>query len=411
MTKFLHLAWRNIWRNKRRTLITISAIAFAILMVALTRSLQYGTYDTMESLAVRLYHGDIQIHRSGFQKEQSLTFFLDQDETAWQTILESGSHFTTFSRRVTSYGLVSSDSSSAGALIVGVEPQRENSITRFSGLVRAGRRLQPGDDHRVLLGQTLAKNLQVVVGDTVVVLTQGYRNQMGADVYTVQGLISAGHAELDRGIMIMPLHNAQELFSLDDGITQVVFGTTDFRKAADISKKLVNDMTGREFEVMSWEELMPELKQIIVIDNVSGVIYLAFILIVVGIEIFNATMMSIIERSREFGILQSMGMKPNQISVMIFIESFFKVSLALIVGLVISVVVVSVLTQFAIPLPEDLSEAYASYGFVIEDIRFSGRVQVYLEPLLSIALIAVLALIYPMYRTSRLSPVEAFRKT
>lgn len=410
MTKFLRLAWRNIGRNRRRSLITISAIAFAILMVALTRSLQYGTYDTMESLAVRLYHGEIQLHRSGFQDEQSLTYFLDENDKNWQAIVESYPGFTAYSRRVTSFGLVSSDSASAGALIVGIEPGKETAITQFARLVKKGERLQPGDDHLVLIGATLGKNLQVDVGDTLVVLTQGYRNQLGADTYVVKGMVSVGQADLDRGIMIMPLHNAQELYSLYDGITQVVFSTSDFRKAPDISKAFADALTDGGYEILSWEELMPELKQIIVVDNVSGAIYLAFILIVVGIEIFNATMMSVIERTREFGILQSMGMKPLQISGLIFLESILKVLMAISLGFIISLTVISILIQFSIPLPPDLVEAYSSYGFVIDEIKFSGRIQVFYEPILSITVIALFALIFPMYKTAKLSPVEAFRK-
>jgi len=410
MSRFIQLAWRNIGRNKRRSLITISAVSFAVVMVALTRSLQYGTYDVVESLAVQLFNGEIQIQRRGFQEEQALAYFLSQDQVDWDGLVRSVPEIAYYTRRITGFGLVSSDSSSAGALIVGIEPEREARITKFSTLVRKGRRLARADRKKVLLGETLAKNLQVDIGDTVVVLTQGYRNQLGADVYALKGIVRVGHAQLDRALMVMPLRDAQELFSLDSGVTQVVFSTVDFRKAPDITRRIEEHLPNSELEALSWHELMPELKQIIVVDNVSGAIYLGFILIVVGIEIFNATMMNIIERTREFGVLQAMGMKPYQISGLIFMESFIKVSIALILGLILSFVVVSILSRFSIPLPAELREAYASYGFVIEDIKFSDRVQVYIEPLVSIAIIAVLALLLPMLKTARLSPVEAFRK-
>ncbi|MCG8606698.1 FtsX-like permease family protein, partial [bacterium] len=360
MTKFLSLAWRNIWRNKRRTMITVSAIAFAILMVAITRSLQYGTYDIMESLAVRLYNGEVQMHEKGFHEEQSLNLSLHEDTENWQKLIDAHPKLTIYSRRITSFGLVSSDSASAGALVVGIEPLSEQAITMFSRLVKKGEMLGAEDDHRVLIGSSLARNLQVDVGDSVAVLTQGYRNQLGADLYRVWGIVTVGHAELDRGIMIMPLHNAQELFSLQGRVTQVVFGMSDFRKAQEASKALAAGISNRDLEILSWEEMMPELKQIIVIDNVSGAIYLAFILIVVGMEILNATMMSVIERTHEFGILQSMGMKPRQITGLIFAESVLKILVALSVGFVISLGVVSLLTQYTIPLPTELKEAYAT---------------------------------------------------
>ena len=237
MRNLLTLAWRNIWRNRRRSLITISAIAFAILIVAMTRSMQYGTYDTMEYMAVSLYNGEIQIHRNGFQNEKSVEYFLDQDEKDWQALVETQPQYTAFSRRITSFGLVSSDSASTGALIVGIEPENELRITQFTGMVKDGEPLNSTDDHLVLVGAVLARNLAVGIGDTLVVLTQGYRNQMGADLYVIKGTIKVGHSELDRGIMIMPLHNAQDLFSLYNGITEVVLSTTDFRNATRASKR------------------------------------------------------------------------------------------------------------------------------------------------------------------------------
>ncbi|MFQ5752195.1 MAG: ABC transporter permease [bacterium] len=411
MSKFIKLSWRNIWRNKRRSFLTIAAIAFAILIVAVTRSLQYGVYDTMESLAVRLYNGEIQIHRYGFQDEQTLTFFLVEDEQNWQSILQNYPEIEAYSRRITSFGLVSSDSASSGALIVGIEPEKESEITRFASMVIKGKELKSGDDHMVLIGLTLAKNLQVDVSDTLVVLTQGYRNELGADSFVIKGLVRVGQSDLDRAMMIMLLHNAQELFSLTKGITQVVFRTTNFRKANYFAAFLNADLNNGRYEILSWEELMPELKQIIFIDNISGAIYLTFLLIVVGFEIFNTTMMSVVERTREFGILQAIGMKPNQISKLIFLESLLKILISIGVGMIISLVVISILSQHPIPLSKDIKEAYSNYGFVLEDLKFSGKVRVYFEPIVSIAIIALLALFYPLFKTAKLTPMEAFRKT
>ncbi len=410
MNRLTKLAWRNIWRNKRRSIITIAAIAFAMVIIAITRSLQYGTYDAMESMAVRLYNGEIQINREGYHEEQTLTYHLEQGEKEWSELLAAVPQLTAFSRRITSFGLVSSDSASAGALIVGIEPEKEAKITQFSEMVRQGEKLRPGDDHQVLLGVNLAQNLQVGIGDTVVVLTQGYRNQLGADTYAVKGLLRAGQAELDRALMIMPLHNAQELFSLYDSFTQIVVRSTDFRRAPQLSQKLQSKFDNGAYEVLSWEELMPELKQIIIIDNVSGAIYLAFILIVVGIEIFNATMMSVVERTREFGILQAIGLKPRQVSGLIFLESTLRMILSLAAGFVLSLIVVSILSRMHIPLPADIVEAYASYGFVIEDLTFSDKLRVYLEPLIATGIIGFLAVLFPLYRTARLEVVDAFRK-
>ncbi|MFQ5708911.1 MAG: ABC transporter permease [bacterium] len=411
MKKFVRLAWRNVWRNRRRSLITIVAIAFAVLIVAVMRSLQYGTYDAMESLAVGLYNGDFQLQHRGFFEEQTLNYFLPDEGQEWRAALGQQPEITAYSRRVTGFGLVSSDSSSTGALIVGIEPEREKRVTSFAHMVAVGEPLRPADDHAVLLGQTLATNLQVGVDDTVVVLTQGYHNEMGADSYVVKGLLKLGNTELDRGLMIMLLHNAQDLFSLHHGVTQIVFRTVDFRHAEQVASSLSRHLNPAEYNLLSWQKMMPELKQIILVDNIGGAFYLVFLLLVVAFEIFNTTMMSVMERSREFGVLQSLGMKPGQLGVTVALESTFKVFLGLAIGLALSFAFISVLSHYSIPLSREIKEGYAQYGFMLEDLKFSRHLRVFGEPLFSIALLTVLALIYPIVKTVRLEPLEAFRKT
>ncbi len=407
--ELLGLAWRNVWRNKRRSLITIAAIAFAMLISTVMRSLQYGTYDTMESMAVRMFNGEIQVHRKGFQDEQTFTYSLAADEYDWQSALENRD-FTGVARRVTGFGLISSDSSSSGAMIVGIEPEREGRMTQFSNMVRTGSRLVAGDDHKVLIGRTLAKNLQIGVGDTLVVLTQGYQNQMGADAYEIKGLIVAGNADVDRGLMVMPLHNAQELFSLENGVTQVIYATNDFRKAHKRARALAARFDRERIEVLDWQAMMPELRQLILMDNVSGAIYLSFLLIVVGFEIFNTTMMSVMERTREFGVLEALGLRPAQVSALVFFESVVKIGFAVVFGVLISGIAIAILIKNPIPLSETIQEAYASYGFSLDSLQFSPRLRVFLEPLVSITFISFVALFFPIYKTRLLSPIEALRK-
>jgi len=226
MTRLIKLAWRNVWRNRRRSLITMSAIFFSIVIIAFTRSMQYGTYEAMEEQAIRLYTGEIQVHRAGYQKEQTLSYSLQADESAWTQVLAQP-WVEAFTRRLTGFGLISSDSSSIGGMIVGIEPSTEKAFSVFASNVVSGSPLVEGDAHVVLLGETLAQNLLVGVGDTVVVLTQGFRNEMGADLYVVKGLVRTGSPDVDRAMMIMPLADAQSLFSMDGRFTEIVVRTRE----------------------------------------------------------------------------------------------------------------------------------------------------------------------------------------
>ncbi len=409
MTKLLKLAWRDVWRNRRRSFITMGAIVFAVLIIAVTRSLQYGTYEAMETYAIRLFAGDLQVHRAGFQEEKTLSYALEDAEQDWPALMQEQPWVTAYTRRLSGFGLVSSDSSSVGAVILGIDPKAEPRVSRFANQTTQGLPLAEGDDHAALLGRTLARNLDVGVGDTVVVLTQGFRNAMGADLYAVRGLVRTGSADVDRSMMILTLHDAQDLFSMDGRFTEIVLRTDRYQADDRYAAELRAQLDPTRYEVLYWAELMPELRQSIVLDNVSGAIFLVFLLILVGFEIFNTTTMSVMERVREFGVMQSIGMKPRQVSLLVFLESMLKVTVGLAAGLSITLLLAVFFKDYPIPLSQEFVRLSESFGFVIEDLTFSTRFTVFLEPLASVALITLLATVYPIFRVRRFSPVEALR--
>jgi ABC-type lipoprotein release transport system permease subunit len=389
----------------------MGSITFAVVIIAITRSMQYGTYDAVESYVVHLYNGELQLHRNGFQDEKTLTYSFEQTEEDWKVLLEKIPDFKASCQRITSFGLVSSDSSSAGTMIVGIEPEGESRVSEFTKMVKEGEGLEDGDDHQVILGKTLARNLQVEVGDVVVVLTQGYRSEMGADTYTIKGILRTGTPEIDRAIMILSLRDAQELFSMEGRITHIVVRTENFRKAKSYASLLASELDTQKFEILPWQELMPELLQLIFLDNVSGAIFLAFLVILVGFEIFNTTMMSIVERVREFGILQSLGMKPLQIRGLLLLELILKITIALGAGVLITFILVNIFVKNPIPLGDSLTELYEHFGWAVDKLYFSAETKIYIEPLISVLFVSIIALIYPIIKVTRLSPVEALRKT
>ena len=411
MTKLLKLAWRDIWRNRRRSLLTMGAIVFAVIIISLANSVQYGTYDAMEELVVRLYTSDVQVHRTGFQEERTLSYSMEETEQDWATRFNEYPWIEAVSKRLTGFGLASSDSSSAGALIVGIEPETEGSISNFANAPSQGRALGTGDRQTVLLGATLAKNLNVGVGDSVVVLTQGYRNVMGADLYLIKGLVRTGNPDVDRAMMIMPLADAQYLFSMEGRFTEVVLRTRDFREAESYAAALQAALGTDQYEVLPWRAMMPELQQMRALDDAGNYVFYLFLVLLIGFEIFNTTTMSMMERVREFGVMMSIGMKPRQIGLLVAVELVLKVLLALAVGFLITFVAVSILKDNPIPLSGDFQQLYEDFGFTVEGISFSARPVIFIFPMLSVATVALLSMVYPILRMRRFSPVQALRMT
>lgn len=409
MFKLLKLAWRDIWRNRRRSLITMAAIVFSFVLITLAHSLQNGTYDAMEEVAVRVYTGDLQIHRAGYHDDRTLSRSLEADDHDWDALENEYPWLRNGARRITGFGLASSDSSSVGAIIVGIDPEREYDISTFAAAPVAGERLASGDDHRVLLGRTLAKNLDIGVGDTVVVLTQGYRNAMGADLYQVKGLLKTGNPDVDRSMMIMTLEDARFLFSMEGRFTELVVRTTDFRDAARFARQLRDRFADDRYEVMGWKEMMPEMQQARALDDVGNGIFYIFLLLMLGFEIFNTTMMSVMERVREFGVMMSIGLKPGQLTVLVAMELVLKVLVALVVGMGIAVALITYMEANPIPLPQDMRDMYEQFGFNIEGISFSAAPKIFLQPLLWLSVIALVALVYPLIRIRGFQPVDALR--
>jgi ABC-type lipoprotein release transport system permease subunit len=371
--------------------------------------MQYGTYNTMEANAIRQFVGEVQVQRSGYHEEQTLAYALQEQEQDWDYVLGSQAWLDAYTRRMTGYGLVSADSASAGALLVGIEPTREPRVSLFVRTPTRGELLAEGDDHAVVLGDVLARNLYVGIGDTVVVLTQGYRNQMGADVYVLKGTVRTGSTEMDRALVVMPLHNAQELFSMPGRFTQVVLRTDDFHQAGRYATELAAGLDGDGYAVLDWDALMPELRQMIVLDRASSLVFLGFLVILLWFEIVNTTTMSVMERVREFGILQSIGMKPGQLSLLVALELLIKIALALLIGLALAGLMVWLLEGVALPIPEELLEMYEQFGLSMDGMSFGAGPSVVLEPLAAVAIASLIAVLYPIYKVYRLRPVEALR--
>ncbi len=411
MTKLLKLAWRDIWRNRRRSLLTMGAIVFAVIIISMATSMQYGTFDAMEELVVRIYTGDLQVHRAGFSDEQTLSYSLQESEQDWAQSFEAYPWIEATSRRLTGYGLVSSDSSSAGAVIVGIEPETERQISTFANAPAEGKALSADDDHAVLLGRTLAKNLGVAVGDSVVVLTQGYHNVMGADLYRVKGLVGMGSPDIDRSMMIMPLADAQSLFSMEGRFTEIVLRTGNFRGAQAYASVLREALDQERYEAVSWKAMLPEIQQMRAFKMSGNYVFFLLLILLIGFEIFNTTTMSMMERVREFGMMMSIGMKPRQLSLLIALELAMKVVLALALGFLITFAAVMLLKDNPIEITGQLKQLYEDAGVTVSGIAFSASPDVFVMPLVSVAVIALLSMAYPILRMRRFSPVQALRTT
>ncbi len=409
MRKLFKLAWRDIWRNRRRSFLTMGAILFAVTLISVSISANVGTYDATEQLMVRLSTSELQVQHRRYHEERTLENSLDETLIDAADLTSQQAWITASARRLSGFGLASSDSSSAGILIVGVEPDKEPGVSNMVR-VRTGDATLGQEDHgAVLLGSLLAKNLNLSPGDSIVVLTQGYHNVMGAEIYVVRGLVRASMPELDRAVMVMTLPAAQQLFSMPGRFTELVLRTDAHNKAKAYAALLQASLSEPDYVALPWQTLMPELDQWRRLDDASNYIFYSFLLLIIGFEIFNTTTMSMMERVREFGVMMAMGLKPHQVGGMVALELAMKVLMGTVAGFVVAVVVVYFLGQEPIPLTAGMKEMYDDIGFVTDGIYFSSKLSIYVFPVISVALMALASMLFPVIRMRSFSPVKALR--
>ncbi|MBW2545500.1 MAG: ABC transporter permease, partial [Deltaproteobacteria bacterium] len=215
------MAWRNIWRNPRRSILTISAIAFASVLLVFMLSWQFGSYDTMINSAVKIHTGHLQVQARGYNDKKSIRLVVS-DPAAVGNVLDDTPEVAAHTCRATAFSLVSSSERTYGVMVVGIDPVREAGVSTLKKMIRQGSYLSEDDTDQALVGELLARNLKVGLGDELVVLGQGRDGSVAATVVKVKGIYRSGMDEFDRSSINIPLKNFQDVYAMRGAVHEVV---------------------------------------------------------------------------------------------------------------------------------------------------------------------------------------------
>ena len=397
------LAWKNLWRNRSRTLITTSAVAFATLVSILSASLKEGIFDNLVKNIVSSYTGHLQVHLKGYQDEQLLDNSFRQDADMDAMLGKAG---VTSTPRLETFALASSGNKTKGCLVLGIDPLREKMITGWDSRITAGSYLAPGGKD-VVLGDRLAARMVLRVGDTVVLIGQGYHGSTAAGKYRIRGLLTLGSPQLNERLLLMPLPLAQDFLSADSMLTHQVLL---MRKGGSLEEKanLLRRQLGSRYEVLTWEQIMPDVKQHIETDtrNMRVVQWILYLLISFGI--FSTLLIMMVERRFETGMLLALGMSEARIQSLMVLESLATVMLGSLSGVLLSIPLVWYLHDRPLRITGDAARAYERFGF--EPIfPASLNPMLFLEQGLVVFLIGLALSMYPVYKVARLDAVKAMR--
>ena len=405
MGTILRLAWRNIWRNRRRSLISIASVLFAVLAAMLMRSMQLGFYGRSIDNVVSFFTGYLQIHAPGYWELQTLDKSLELSDSLTACVLRTRG-VTCVAPRLESFELVSGGRLTEGAMVVGMDPEAENRMIRLKNKLSGGEYLRPVDN-RILLAEGLASHLGLGVGDTAVLFGQGYHGILAAGKYPVAGTVRYPVPDLNNGLAILPLEQAQVLFGAEGRITSLAVTVDGPKRLSSVLSDLKKRF-GQRVEILSWEEMMPELVQAIQTDNAGGLIMIFILYMVIAFGILGTVLMMTLERTREFGVLMAVGMKRGILRAVILIESVLLSIIGTAAGILASLPVILYLHVHPLRLHGRGAEATLNYGF--EPIfPFSTDPSIFLNQACVVLAIAILASVYPLWRISRMDPVISLR--
>ncbi|UGA56848.1 ABC transporter permease [Vibrio sp. VB16] len=399
------LAWRNLWRQKRRTFLTASALALALFLSLLVRTLQEGTYQANIENSARFYTGLIQVQHPDYADSLSID---DVIATTGEVIvpIESHSNINVMLPRIESFALAASAEKSKGVVVMGVDPEKENNYSKISEKVILGEYLT-ADDKQVLVGEGLAKFFNLSVGDELVLYGQGYRGQTAAELYRIKGLIRFPLPQLDNQLVYLPLKLAQTLYSADGLVTSWVLHTKDITQL-DQTVSQLKASYGDKYNVRDWEDLAPELSQQIAMDKAGGIFLIYILYGVVGFGLFATILMMTLERQREFGVMLATGMLRSRLLQLIAIESVFIAVIGVMLGLLCSFPVLTYLYFNPIEITGESAQLMRDSGFEpIMPVLLAPYL--FINQVFSVLTILALSLIYPMLRILKLELLSALK--
>jgi len=400
------MAWRNIWRNKRRTFITMASVFFAVILAVLMRSANTGIYEHMVHNVVSFSSGYIQIHKKGYWNEQSIDNSFPESEKL-NHLLSGQEEITDFVPRLESFALASSEKKNKGVMVLGIVPDKENNITGLRQKIIEGDYIN-SKDRSLLLSEGLAANLGLHTGDTIILLSQGYHGASAAGKYPIKGIVRFGSPELNKRLVSMPVELMQEMYDAPDLITSVSLMMREDADMEEVKGKLIPLIDTARYEIMDWKQMMPELNQIIEGDKAGDYIVIGILYMVIAFGVFGTILMMTRERMHEFGILMAVGMKKKLLGIVVLVESFLIAFIAALAGMSCALPIILWFKKHPINFTGEIKEMYDSYGMEAI-IPLSNKLHVFTEQATIVFFIALLLSLYAVRKIFSLKAIDALR--
>jgi ABC-type lipoprotein release transport system permease subunit len=396
MIKLLVIAWRNLWRNKRRTFITTASVFFAVIISTLLNSVQEGSYNKFIQYAVECYSGHIQIQHKNYHNSKSITHSFKNQP--YFNKIRNIKNVKQITKRFAGYALASGKGMSLPTYIQGIVPGREEKMTGF------GKRIIKGGDliaypNGVIIGDELARILKLNINDTITFSGQGLNNKSVSGKFKVTGIISYPSTEFNKVIVYMHINKCRKLFYAPNMLTSVVI-TCKNNKIGNVVKNLKDEL-GNKYRIIRWDEIQTALLEVIRADKASGT-FVGFILyLVVSFGVFSTIMMLFMERKKEFAVMVALGMKKTKLIITIFAETIFIAAIGTFSGIAASIPIIWHYVKMPMEVSEKQAKMMTEVGLE-PFINFSIHSSIFIKQAIIIFSITILLSIYPIYRVRKI---------
>jgi len=403
----LRMAWRNLWRHKRRTWLTVGAMIFSNLILVFAISLQFGSYQMMIDNTLKAYTGHLQIQHDGYNDEpkmrSSIKGIIPLADSVRQHL--NSDHIAA---RGVAFAMTSSKERSYGLQLIGVEPDFEVNVSSLPGLIKQGKYFSDSNAAEIVIGSVLARNLRVTIGDELTLLGSGHDGSFAAGIVIVAGIFESGTADIDRSMAQLPIGYFQDLFGMEDRGHNIVINGHDLSQVSLLQHDLQNMLRDRnELVVLEWDVLQPGLKQAIQADLASAWFMYGVLIILVAFSVLNTQLMSVLERTREFGVMMALGVKPTRLGALVMTETAVMSGLGLAIGAFFGLMLTYYLSIVGFSYP-GMEEMAAQFNLPDRMYPSLSVLSIMLGPSI-IFIFSLLASIYPAVRLFFLQPVIAMR--
>ncbi len=406
---YFQLAWRNIWRNRRRTAIILTAVIIGVWSMVLLGALMRGIAMGMINNGIATLTGDFQIHHKGYRDDPAIENSISDPsfvENVLKDLLPNDAHW---SRRVRVNAVVSNAHHSAGVTMVGIDPISEAKISFIGSSISSGHYLTPADQNGILIGEALKDKFETKLGRKLVVMSQDTNGEIASRAFHIVGIFSAEMESTENQFVFVLCQTGQKMLKLDKGISEIAILLTGKPDHPELNQQLKAALPSDQFEVYNWKELMPF--QTAYLNILDGFLYIWYLVVFVamGFGIVNTTLMAVYERMREFGLLKALGMKPRWILREVLTESLLILICGIAIGNILGLLSIYGLSRSGIDL--SALAAGAEYAGMTRVIYPALDFKDFLIANLVVMLLGLLVSIYPAVKAARFTPVEALAHT